>query len=284
MIGASIILVGCGAAKTESVDDAAKQIEEPKASESIAEVEEKEVEENEAEEKEAEPEQEAAYSSEQNDNRDAIATEAASAYAEYIKSNEEIFEPTFGAVGLIHVDDDEIPELAFSNGTAHFNSVLVFSYDGSNVTELGNYGSFGCACYEYRAGTIYGYYSGQGSTFDDVGIVDGGKLINVYSTVINDLEAIGSDTAEKSYTFVLRDAEHNENEITQEEYENIINPFLIENRDYTLIANENLLPLYGMDNIEESLLKSLDMEGDYPKVAANYQESEYFSSRITPES
>ncbi len=219
----------------------------------------------------------------QNNSREAIEAEVAHIYANYINENKQDFEEGFGAVGLIHIDDDEYPELVLSNGTAHASSVCFYSCDGNNVTELGWFGSFGSACYEYRAGIVYGYWSGQGCTYDGVGIVEGGKLINKYKVVITDLEMAGpSSSAEKGYKFAVVDDEYNETEISQEEYEKILYPYIIENRDYKIVANDYLLPLHDMNNIEESLLKSLEAERSYPEVPPSYQYSEYFNVRVTP--
>jgi hypothetical protein len=231
------------------------------------------------------PVEEAAITSEPSAAEEEITVaEAARAYADYIKEdNQEEFDMTFGSVVLIHLDDDEIPELAFCTGTSHPNGILFYSYDGNNVIKLGGYGSFGCACYEYRKGTMYGYYSGMGSTYDTAGIEENGKLKNRFQVVITDIESADPSAVEGGYRFAITDDEFNDTEITQEEYERIINPFLIENRDYTILANDYLIPLHEIGDIEEALIKSLDSESNYPKVPADYEDTEYFSSRITTE-
>ncbi len=275
-----LCLTGCGSSNqgSSTISDSKPAEEEEVISESSAEEEETTNDDSaEAEENNAESE------TIQNDNQDISVAEVVTAYADYLKENNENFD-TFGAVGLIHLDDDEIPELAVSIGTSHASGICFYSYDGTNVVDLGSYGSLGCACYEYRKGIMYGYYTGMGSTFDHVAIENDGKIENEYRVVITNIEWADPSATEGGYRFAITDEEFNATEISQEEYEKIINPYLIENRDYTMLNNDDLIRLHEIGDIEEALLKSLDSESNYPKVPVDYADAntDYFSSRVTP--
>lgn len=280
----ALCLAGCGSSTqaTFTVNDS-KPAEEEETTNDSSEVVEEDDAESETDDAESETDDSESETI-QNDTKDISVAEAAKAYADYLKgNNREDFDMLVGSAGLIHLDDDEIPELAYCTGTAHPNGILFYSYDGNYVRRLGGYGSFGCACYEYRKGTMYGYYSGMGSTFDRAGVENNGKLMNEYSVVITDIESADPSAVEGGYRYAITDDDFNDTEITREEYERIITPFLIENRDYTLLADEYLIKLHDIDDIEEALIKSLDSEGDYPKVTVDSIDTDYFSSRVTPE-
>ncbi len=274
----SVISTGCGSAVQSSGSGLSSQPEtvveknDNEQNAATADTEEK-VEEQKAQDSESDVREEG-----END----IVADAAHAYAKFIEEDIQEDDKTFGSIALIHIDEDDVPELAVSYGTSHADGVSFFSYDGNNVKDLGAYGSLGFASYEYKKGILYGYYTGMGSTYDEVGILNNGSMVEDHIVVITDLQSADPSASGEGFRFSIADHDYEETEITQDEYEKIISPYLIENRDYRVIYNEYLLPLHGMENIEESLIKSLEMEDSYPMAKDITQDDPYYSTRITP--
>ncbi|MCH5343069.1 MAG: hypothetical protein J1E64_03445 [Acetatifactor sp.] len=86
------------------------------------------------------------------------------AYAEYLQQYHE--ENTSFATemkfALLYVDEDEVPELAIIDSDAHASGVHICVYKEGEVTEVGEYGSFGKFQYVERGNLIRSSYMGQG--------------------------------------------------------------------------------------------------------------------------
>lgn len=86
------------------------------------------------------------------------------AYAEYLQQYHE--ENTSFAnemkFALLYVDEDEVPELAIIDSDAHASGVHICVYKEGEVTEVGEYGSFGKFQYLERGNLICSSYMGQG--------------------------------------------------------------------------------------------------------------------------
>lgn len=86
------------------------------------------------------------------------------AYAEYLQQYHE--ENTSFAnemkFALLYVDGDEVPELAIIDSDAHVNGVHICVYNEGEVTEVGEYGSFGKFRYVERGNLICSSFMGQG--------------------------------------------------------------------------------------------------------------------------
>ncbi|WP_029318817.1 hypothetical protein [Butyrivibrio sp. AE3004] len=59
---------------------------------------------------------------------------------------------------LIYVDDDDIPELALSNGSCPWNPVHLFTYADGSVKEMGEYSMYGKMYYSPKKGYILPMY------------------------------------------------------------------------------------------------------------------------------
>lgn len=210
--------------------------------------------------------------------------EVVQAYAAFIDEQVQSGEISeSAAIGLAHVDADEIPELAVIPMGAHADSVFFYSFDGKEITDLGAYGGFGSCYYERGKGVLYGTYTGQGSTFDMIGIVEKGSLKETCRLECADL-SLSSPFDVVGYKYYTREGQ-NRIEITKEEYKDILIPYLLENREYKVLSYddayyEGVLPLIkNTDSIEEALLATLDMEDSYPRADVNEL---YYGSRINP--
>lgn len=90
---------------------------------------------------------------------------------------------------LGYVDEDDIPELMVSYGTAHVEGVRVYAFDPESraVEDWGEFSSFGTFDYFERQGVVVGQYGGMGRwyhIYEQVGVSEGGKVLaleGVYS-------------------------------------------------------------------------------------------------------
>ena len=96
-----------------------------------------------------------------------IQCEAIRAYADFLKEAKQEYEGT--AFALVHVDDDEIPELVIVHGDSHPDGAIFYTYNGSEIVALQGYGSFGVGYYEKGSGIMFGFYTGMGSSISMVG-------------------------------------------------------------------------------------------------------------------
>ncbi len=81
-----------------------------------------------------------------------------------------------GKFALLNIDTDDIPELLIAEGDSHTSQVKVYTYNGKEAVDCGNYGSFGSAAYSENK--IVGVFtSGGGGTTHSVtvGEVRNGK-------------------------------------------------------------------------------------------------------------
>ena len=79
------------------------------------------------------------------------------AYKKYltdILENTDINPNNVPCFSLHYLDSDGIPELFFSHGESHVNSVTILTYDGEKVVNLGDFGNFGTIGFEERTGTL----------------------------------------------------------------------------------------------------------------------------------
>lgn len=86
--------------------------------------------------------------------------------------------------GVILLNDDEIPELWWTEGGSHVNSVNICMYDGEKVLELGSFGSFGSCRYRKQGGIIASGYTGMGADQTSIYTLSGTKV----SETVNYLE------------------------------------------------------------------------------------------------
>lgn len=77
---------------------------------------------------------------------------------------------------MIHLDDDDIPELAIPLGNSHSMGVGYYAYDRKEVKRVYVAGSFGTAYYEKNTGVVLGFYSGMGSYYTAIGVIKDGEL------------------------------------------------------------------------------------------------------------
>ncbi|MCR4923228.1 MAG: hypothetical protein K5931_04395 [Lachnospiraceae bacterium] len=264
-LAASALMMGaCSNQPGETVDNSSElsETKEDSSGEALK---------DEAEEKQAElPLEEDKASS------DEAIEKAIEAYAAFVEERLSEDELGFNKFLLIHLDDDLIPELAIAKGGAHSEGVELYSYDGKSVNEIGVFGSNGQAYYEKDSGIIYGFYTGMGESWHKGGLFKDGKLSESLNVVIAEIYDEGADGFEPTgYKYYIpSEKEDDIKDISKEEYEEILGPYLPENRDYRLIDFENLKDLQKEADILQALKDSLDNEDKLPEADLDkYKES-----------
>ena len=184
---------------------------------------------------------------------------AIEAYASFIK------EKADGMLSftLIHLDEDDIPELAIAYGGSHADGVGFYGFDGSGVNEICFTGSTGLAYYEKGSGIVYGWYTGQGSTCYNIGIIKDGKLKEkIMPEIAIQYDENFEETGYKYY--------NEETEVSKEEFEGILAPYSPEKRQYRELNYDNLHDVHKTSDIVQALKDSLAEEDKLPKPDMDY--------------
>ena len=187
------------------------------------------------------------------------------AYASVIK--EKKAKEPFASFTLIHLDEDDIPELAIAYGGSHATGVGFYRFDETGVNEICATGSNGLAYYERGSGIAYGWYTGQGATWYNICIIKDGKLTKKIMPEI----AIQYDEnfKESGYSYYLEEEEGEESEskhISKEEFEKILAPYSPENRQYRELNYDNLYDVHKISDIKQALKDSLAEEDTLPQL------------------
>lgn len=97
----------------------------------------------------------------------------------YSETNEE-------KIWLGYIDDDDIPELFISEGTFHYCTVRIYTFQNNFVTFLCETGSNGNVNYFERQGILCGFYSGTGVGNYWIYNIDNGKIQEIYYAYTNE--------------------------------------------------------------------------------------------------
>ncbi len=189
---------------------------------------------------------------------------AIEAYASFIKERAADPQYPFLSFTLIHLDEDDIPELAIAYGGSHADGVGFYSFDGTGVNEICVTGSLGMAYYEKGNGIAYGWYTGQGSTCYNIGIIKDGKLKEKIMPEI----AIQYDENFEESGYKYYDDEGKS--ILKEEFEKIIEPYSPEKRQYRELNYDKLHDVHKTSDIVQALRDSLTEEDNLPKPDIDY--------------
>ncbi|MCR5356993.1 MAG: hypothetical protein K6E63_06265 [Lachnospiraceae bacterium] len=190
--------------------------------------------------------------------------EAIEAYASFIK--ERAADPQYPFLGftLIHLDEDDTPELAIAYGGSHADGVGFYGFDSSGVNEICVTGSLGLAYYEKGSGIIYGWYTGQGATCYNIAIVKDGKLKEKIAPEITiQYDENFEETGYKYYT-------EEEGDISKEKFEEILAPYSPEKRQYRELEYSKLHDVHNTSDIAKALKDSLAEEDNLPKPDMDY--------------
>lgn len=194
---------------------------------------------------------------------------AIEAYASFIKERAADTQYPFLSFTMIHLDEDDIPELAIAYGGSHADGVGFYGFDGTGVNEICVTGSLGLAYYEKESGIAYGWYTGQGSTCYNIGIVKDRKLKEKIMPEI----AIQYDENFEESGYKYYDEEGKS--ISKEEFEEILAPYSPEKRQYRELNYDKLHDVHKITDIEQALRDSLAEEDNLPKP-----DMEYFHANI----
>lgn len=95
--------------------------------------------------------------------------------ADYMKNADDISNnrPCFS---LHYLDSDDIPELFVSQGTDRVSRVIIISFDGEKITELGTLGYFGIIGFEEKTGTVVKTSTSKSQIVSTVYKIKNGKL------------------------------------------------------------------------------------------------------------
>lgn len=209
-----------------------------------------------------------------------VAEDAIQAYAAFLASAPDMIGENILTAekeiryALIHLDGDEVPELALALGNAHASKVAFFSFAEGEVKEVFSTGSFGNAAYEKGTGIIIGQYSGMGMWHTDIGVFSEGVLSEEIRVSLTDIEAAREamvwDAEGTGYYFEERDGDFwgtpKVREITEKEYDTLLEPYLPKNRDYRKLNYDTFPVLLAEDDIVEALRTSLEEEDSLPKT------------------
>ncbi|MCR5303440.1 MAG: hypothetical protein K6E33_02675 [Lachnospiraceae bacterium] len=200
---------------------------------------------------------------------------AVSAYVAYMKDGDNFSDSGFAVdcrYAMIHLDDDEMPELAVVFDSSHPSGVHFLTYVEGEVKEIETFGSLGKALYEKGTGVMFGYYTGMGETFTRAACFKDGELKEEVTVEVLNLE-YSFDSEEKTgykyYDPGNSEAENN-GEITEEEYNSLIGPYLPDVREYRLVDFDLLPGINDTDDPEKALMDSLSKEDELPKPDAGW--------------
>lgn len=110
------------------------------------------------------------------------------AYNSYLKAaynSDKFWSPENVTFGFGYINNDNIPELLISEGTAHASKVLVVTYVNGRAVEVGSYGSNGTMEYAERESVIVDLYSKSGNVYETIYRMDddgsGKKIVSYFS-------------------------------------------------------------------------------------------------------
>lgn len=202
--------------------------------------------------------------------------EAISAYAAFLEGEIESLQENILTqemdvrYAMIHLDDDDIPELAIPLGNSHSMGVGYYAYDGKEVKRVYVAGSFGTAYYEKNTGVVLGFYSGMGSYYTAIGVIKNGELTEEVRVQLTDIEAARAaqsfDGEGDGYYYSIWDGD----EITKEEFDSLREPYDPRKRDYRLLKYDDLPRIQDADDIKEALRQSLAHEADLEKLEGGW--------------
>lgn len=112
--------------------------------------------------------------------------------------------------GLFFLNSDETPELWWSEGGSHVDTVTICMFDGTDVKELGSVGEFGSFTYIPKRNTIVNSYAAMGQSWTTMTVLNGTKLVQADEFHIAEYDT-PSGTEVHYYV--------NEQECTKKEYE-----------------------------------------------------------------
>ena len=112
--------------------------------------------------------------------------------------------------GLFFLNSDETPELWWSEGGSHVDTVTICMFDGTDVKELGSVGEFGSFTYIPKRNTIVNSYASMGHSWISMTVLDGTKLVKADEFHIAEFDTPSG--AEVHYYV-------NDQECTKKEYE-----------------------------------------------------------------
>lgn len=87
---------------------------------------------------------------------------------------------------LIWLDDDDTPELVIQPADYHLASARLYTFDGSEAVDLGEYGSWGQLSYLPGKGVILSGFGNQGIFSSVVSELKGGKVTELCSFTVNE--------------------------------------------------------------------------------------------------
>ena len=185
---------------------------------------------------------------------------AVDAYASFIEEKAADSETWFLSFTMIHLDEDDIPELAIAYGDSHADGVSFYGYDETGVNEICHTGSLGLAYYEKEGGIAYGWYTGQGETWYNINVVKNGKLVETIMPVI--ATQYDENFEETGYKYYL---EEESSSISKEEFEEILAPYDPENRQYRELEYSKMHDVHEVTDIKQTLKDSIAEEDNLPQ-------------------
>lgn len=130
------------------------------------------------------------------------------AYSEFLNGES-------GKFSLIYLNDDDIPEIAIVNGSAHANGVALYTYDDGDVEEISEkVGTYGTFLYEERGGMIAYDNGGNGSVMANIILSwDGSELVQEHEfiwsfssdTYVMDGESVSESAYNDAWTSLTSD-------------------------------------------------------------------------------
>lgn len=199
----------------------------------------------------------------ENSDNTGLAIEAYVTLLESVKKEESL-----ARFALVYIDEDQIPELAIINSDAHVHGVDYYSFDGKDAVNVFTSGSHGIGFFEPEKGVMFGFWSGFGSTYTSVGVLNNGILEDEKQLRITNADLATPDQHGYSFAFISGDDEE-ETLISEKEYILEIDPYLPDNRSYRVLDYNNPMfsnTVYEIEDFKQVLTDMLQKADDAPKV------------------
>lgn len=193
--------------------------------------------------------------------------ESLKAYEDFMENYAEHYEGQWGDIEdfkevkftLVYLDDDEIPELALVNGTAHADRVYFYTFAEGEVACIGGSGEYGVVAYVEKEGIIFDSYDTMGNVYNNVYRIEGTEAILLQSS--SERWIMEEKTGEYIHIYSV-DGE----EVTEEEF--CAADRIWDEYEYKIVEYDGCFLMQGEDvgrNLNQAMANLVFGQADYLK-------------------
>lgn len=185
---------------------------------------------------------------------------------------------------LVFIDIDNIPELAIIPSDAHVSGVIICVYNGGNVVETGEFGSFGRCRFNSYENLIFSTYMGQGEEESFFYRIDGTERV--------ELLALHSTPQYEEFQYIGECYEIDGNEVSEEVYKQVCEEW--DWKELNVWGYDDAVFVNDIDDLYNELCKRFSflkeqdrIEQDDPcleewkQAYLNYLEENYYTDTCT---